>query len=85
MSVPFRYYKETYAEDGAWWRGGRAGRIRVWDQLDTSAMHHGRRDPFCEACQDGIAHTQRFHNEAVIVGRKKVHCTPGREHLVNFD
>lgn len=85
MAQPFRYYKETYFEDGAWWRGGRCGPIRVWDQLDTSAMHHGRRDQFCDQCVLYAAHTQRYHNEAVIVGRKLVHCTPGREHLVIYD
>lgn len=85
MALPFRYYKEVYAEDGAWWRGGRCGPIRVWDHLDQSAMQHSSRDPFCVACQEGAAHSQRFHIEAVHIGRRQVHCTPGREHLVNLE
>lgn len=81
-----RYVSEPYFECGAWWRVGRTGQVRLWDQLDTSRIYTGRRDPFCTMCRDrDVSHSQRYHLEAVLLGRRRAICIPNRLHLVHFD
>lgn len=80
LPPPVRYFSEAYFADGSWWRQGRCGPIRVWDELDTSRMYYAKRDVCCDACVELVAHTQRYHLEAVLEGRRRLHLNRDWEH-----